>query len=178
MKRIRLMLARCLVFASFGANLAVAQTQNQTQNQTLNHPDKDQQVVPQSLVPAQPPSLPQPPGFLPASPTNKPATQSEVHAKKPGANQPVQQATAGANQTAKEPERTKVARVYPGNGSFDAALAEKLRPMLAKAFPPAKNNGSPNNGNPVSKVIGSISGNPQPAKDENPAKMATAAGGL
>jgi len=30
---------------------------------------------------------------------------------------------------------TKVVRIYNGAGYFDDALAEKLRPMLAKAFP-------------------------------------------
>jgi hypothetical protein len=30
---------------------------------------------------------------------------------------------------------TKVVRIYNGAGSFDDALADKLRPMLAKAFP-------------------------------------------
>jgi hypothetical protein len=31
---------------------------------------------------------------------------------------------------------TKLVRVYNGAGYFDDALAERLRPMLAKAFPP------------------------------------------
>jgi hypothetical protein len=39
---------------------------------------------------------------------------------------------SGSNQTAKEPEQTKIAQIYRGDGYFDAALAEKLRPMLTK----------------------------------------------
>ena len=30
---------------------------------------------------------------------------------------------------------TKVVRIYNGSGSFDDAMADRLRPMLAKAFP-------------------------------------------
>jgi hypothetical protein len=33
---------------------------------------------------------------------------------------------------------TKIVRIYNGAGHFDDALAEKLRPMLAKAFPFAR----------------------------------------
>ena len=41
---------------------------------------------------------------------------------------------SGSNQTAEEPERTKVARIYRGGGFFDAGLAQKLQPVLAQAF--------------------------------------------
>jgi hypothetical protein len=34
-----------------------------------------------------------------------------------------------------KPQTAKVVRIYSGAGYFDVALAEKLRPMLAKAFP-------------------------------------------
>jgi hypothetical protein len=30
---------------------------------------------------------------------------------------------------------TRIVRIYNGDGSFDGALAGRLRPMLAKAFP-------------------------------------------
>jgi hypothetical protein len=30
---------------------------------------------------------------------------------------------------------TRIVRIYNGSGSFDDALADRLRPMLAKAFP-------------------------------------------
>jgi hypothetical protein len=36
------------------------------------------------------------------------------------------------------PDETKVIRIYRGTGRFDLATAEKLRPNLAKAFPPGK----------------------------------------
>jgi len=39
---------------------------------------------------------------------------------------------------AAESDETKVVRIYRGTGYFDQALAEKLRPNLAKAFAPAK----------------------------------------
>ena len=34
-----------------------------------------------------------------------------------------------------QPDQTKIVRIYGGAGYFDAALAEKLRAMLAKTFP-------------------------------------------
>jgi hypothetical protein len=40
--------------------------------------------------------------------------------------------------TAAESDETKVVRIYRGIGYFDQAMAEKLRPKLAKAFAPAK----------------------------------------
>jgi hypothetical protein len=39
---------------------------------------------------------------------------------------------------ANPPTGTKVVRIYNGAGYFDDVLADKLRPMLAKAFPFSK----------------------------------------
>jgi hypothetical protein len=49
-------------------------------------------------------------------------------------NQPANSAVPGKNGAAKEPEQTKVARIYRGDGFFDAGLAKKLQPVLAQAF--------------------------------------------
>jgi hypothetical protein len=166
MKRIGLMLVAGLAFASFGLHLAVAQV--------LVRPQNGQAVVPQSLVPAQPPTLAQPPGFVPAGTTSAAANAtSETHPKKAAVNQQAPQVVSGTNQAAKEPEQTKVVRIYNGAGSFDEALAEKLKPMLAKTFVPSKNDR-----NPISRALPSISANGGPAKDESPRKMAEVAGGL
>src|SRR5438132_13692300 len=48
-----------------------------------------------------------------------------------------------ANQTAAEPAPTKIIRVYRGEGYFDNALAEKLRPVLTRKPEPAPSQGSP-----------------------------------
>jgi len=44
------------------------------------------------------------------------------------------------NASTQQPNRTKVVRVYGGAGYFDIALAEKLRPKLAKGFASTKSN--------------------------------------
>jgi hypothetical protein len=44
------------------------------------------------------------------------------------------------NASAQQPNRTKVVRIYGGAGYFDIALAEKLRPRLAKGFASTKFN--------------------------------------
>jgi hypothetical protein len=43
-----------------------------------------------------------------------------------------------ANAPPQDPDETKLVRIYRGTGRFDLALAEKLRPNLAKAFAPGK----------------------------------------
>jgi hypothetical protein len=48
-----------------------------------------------------------------------------------------------ANQAATEPAPTKLIRVYRGEGYFDNALAEKLRPVLTGKPEPAPSQGSP-----------------------------------
>lgn len=139
--------------------------------QALVRPEPGQPVVPQSLVPAQPPALPQAPGFVPsasASSTPRPrAGARTLHVTQPRPMGP------GASETAKQPEQTKIARIYRGTGSFDEALAEKLKPMLAKTFGPS--NKDPN---PVSRMLQSVSGkgDSAPVKDEGPRKIAVAGG--
>ncbi|MGA8481609.1 MAG: hypothetical protein WB696_26890 [Chthoniobacterales bacterium] len=135
--------------------------------QVLVRPQPGQAVVPQALVPAQPPALPQAPGFVPsasASATPRP----QVRAKIPVAAQPAGPIVPG---TAKEPESTKVARIFRGTGSFDEALAERLKPMLAKTFAPSNNDR-----NSVSRTLQPASGkgDSAPGKDENPRKIAAA----
>jgi hypothetical protein len=67
---------------------------------------------------------------------------------------------------ANKPTTTKVVRIYNGAGYFDDALAEKLLPMLAKAFPSAH----PDPAQPVpSAPVGAQ------AKSENQKKVAAAA---
>jgi hypothetical protein len=46
-----------------------------------------------------------------------------------------------ANQAASEPAPTKIIRVYRGEGYFDNALAEKLRPVLTGKSQPAPSHG-------------------------------------
>jgi hypothetical protein len=46
--------------------------------------------------------------------------------------------SAPANSLARQPDRTKVIRIYGGAGFFDLLLAEKLRPGLSKGFAASK----------------------------------------
>jgi hypothetical protein len=46
--------------------------------------------------------------------------------------------SAPANSEARQPDRTKVIRIYGGAGFFDLLLAEKLRPGLSKGFAASK----------------------------------------
>ena len=74
--------------------------------------------------------LASPPAGAPASNVAyKPVVQSSRLAQTPGSQ---------ANAAAQQPGQTKIVRIYGGAGYFDNALAEKLRPMLAKAFPSSK----------------------------------------
>src|SRR5208283_5454377 len=57
---------------------------------------------------------------------------TSTHASHPG---PIPPPASAAPQDSDE---TKVVRIYRGTGYFDQAMAEKLRPNLAKAFAPAK----------------------------------------
>jgi hypothetical protein len=47
------------------------------------------------------------------------------------------------NQAAAEPAPTKIIRIYRGQGYFDNALAERLRPVLTGKSQPATSQGSP-----------------------------------
>jgi hypothetical protein len=76
------------------------------------------------------------------------------------------QGTGPATGTTTKPTVTKILKIYNGAGYFDEALAEKLRPMLAKAFPgsiPA-----PAKAVPVATISA-------PAKTDNQKKVAEAA---
>jgi hypothetical protein len=46
--------------------------------------------------------------------------------------------SAPANSQVRQPDRTKVIRIYGGAGFFDLLLAEKLRPRLSKGFATSK----------------------------------------
>jgi hypothetical protein len=76
---------------------------------------------------------------LPSTAVTQP---SPVAAPKPSATQTARPIVAGPSKAAKEPEQMKVVRLYRGEGYFDAELAEKLRPTLAKAFGIAPASGS------------------------------------
>src|ERR1700738_3169073 len=49
-------------------------------------------------------------------------------------SRPPQTPGSQTNAAAQQPGQTQAVRIYGGAGYFDNALAEKLRPMLAKAF--------------------------------------------
>jgi hypothetical protein len=72
----------------------------------------------------------------------------------------------GAVPSANKPGTTKVLRIYNGAGYFDDVLADKLRPMLAKAFPFSR----PEPAKPVpgATIVA-------PAKTESQKKLAEAA---
>lgn len=147
-----------LVLGAAGLHRAAAQV--------LERPQPGQAVVPQALVPAQPPALPQAPGFVPSASTSA-IRRPQARAKTPAVTQPTGPIVQG---TAKEPESTKVARIFRGTGSFDEALAERLKPMLAKTFAPSNNDrNSVSRTQPASGKGDSASG-----KDENPRKIAAA----
>jgi hypothetical protein len=99
---------------------------------------------------------------------------SQPHA---GANTPapapqVRQNASGSNQTAKEPEQTKVARIYRGDGFFDAGLAKKLQPVLAQAFgvEPATDSKPGDNRSKSPDLLRSILGQNQGANQNTLAK--------
>jgi hypothetical protein len=76
------------------------------------------------------------------------------------------QGTGPATGVTAKPTVTKILKIYNGAGYFDDALAQRLRPMLAKAFPgsvPAPAKAVP---------VASISA---PAKTDNQKKVAEAA---
>jgi hypothetical protein len=137
MNRIALTFVFCLGFGSLGLRWAAAQEQaraNSGERVSLERA-KPGHPVPQSLVPAQPPALAQPPGFIaPASLSATPNPRSQAGAKTAAVNPPARQIVPGTKGAAKEPEQMKIVRVYHGVGYFDLALAEKLQPVLAKAY--------------------------------------------
>jgi hypothetical protein len=136
MKRLALTFAFFLGFGSFGVRWAAAQEQATANSErTPLERAKPGYPVPQALVPAQPPALAQPPGYMSrGSPPATPNPRSQAGAKTAAMNPPARQSVPGTKGTAKEPEQMKIVRVYHGEGYFDLALAEKLQPLLAKAY--------------------------------------------
>jgi hypothetical protein len=177
MKRIALIFAFFLGFGSFGIQWAAAQEQataNPGERVTLERA-KPGYPVPQALVPAQPPALAQPPGFMArGSPSASPNPRSQAGAKTAGFNPQARQTVSGMKGTAKEPEQMKIVRVYHGEGYFDLALAEKLQPLLAKAYgtTPASNL-KPGNNPSAPDLLRSIFGQKQGS--EKTADQATVA---
>lgn len=106
---------------------------------------------------------------VPSSAAEAPATASAPPASLVARNitvassRPVSSATP-ANATAQHPSQTKVVRIYGGAGYFDIALAEELRPRLAKGFASAK----PGSAKPAS---GQVS---VPGKTDDQKKVTTA----
>ena len=109
MNRIALMLVSFLAFGWIGVRPTAAQAA--------------QPVSAQAAVAARLPST-----------VGSSTSPARVAANAPASARPVRQNAAGSNQTIVEPEQTKVARVYSGEGYFDPSLADRLRPVLAKAF--------------------------------------------
>jgi hypothetical protein len=73
---------------------------------------------------------------------------------------------APASAAPQDSDETKVVRIYRGTGYFDQAMAEKLRPNLAKAFAPAKSAALP--AVPVAAIAaGSVPVAPKPAKSDH-----------
>jgi hypothetical protein len=72
-----------------------------------------------------------------ASAAPKPVSGNVAPVVKPRpatAQKPVTANSNTANQKLSEPEQTKIVALYRGNGSFDAELAQKVRPVLVKTF--------------------------------------------
>ena len=88
-----------------------------------------------------------------------------VAAVSPAPARPVRPAPSGSNQTMKEPEQTKVTRIYRGEGYFEPSLAERLRPVLAKTFgTPQQVVGEASPAKSVPEVLRSILGQGAPEK--------------
>ena len=177
MKRLALTFAFFLGFGSFGVRWAPAQEQgsaNSGERVSLERA-KPGYTVPQALVPAQPPVLAQPSGYVPrASPSGSPNPRSQAGAKTAAMNPPARQSVPGMKGTAKEPEQMKIVRVYHGEGYFDLGLAEKLQPLLAKAYgTTAPSNLKPGNNPSAPDLLRSIFGQNQGS--EKSADQATVA---
>ena len=140
--------------------------------QVLVRPQPGQVLVPQALVPAQPPALPQAPGFVPPASASASATpRPRAGAKTLPVTQP-RPMTPGLNETAKQPEPTKIARIFRGKGFFDEALAERLKPMLAKTFAPSNNDR--NSASRTLQQPAPAKSDSAPGKEESPRKIAAA----
>jgi hypothetical protein len=173
MNRIDIMFAGAAMFAWFGLKGAAAQT--------LEEPKVDEmgvwrsrlggKVVPQALMPCAPPVLPKPSGLIMGAPSGSPTPQAR--SKTTMVNQAPRVNPSRTDQ--QEPEQTKVAQVYRGAGYFDAALAEKLEPMLAKVLGAANSEQKQQ-----SRMSLQASGNQDSAqnKDQENARKITQSGGL
>jgi hypothetical protein len=120
----RIAVAFCLGLGLLNLHQAGAQTAEQAQN---TQPGVE--VPPQSRMPTHPPVPALAPGLVPttlAVPTSS-ATQTPRRSL-PASNQSVKQLAPA------QPAQVKLVAIYHGSGFFDAGLAEKLRPELAKAF--------------------------------------------
>jgi len=120
----RIAVAFCLGLGLLNLHQAGAQTVEQPQN---TQPGVE--VPPQSRMPTHPPVPALAPGLVPttlAVPTSS-ATQTPRRSL-PASNQSVKQLAPA------QPAQVKLVAIYHGSGFFDAGLAEKLRPELAKAF--------------------------------------------
>ncbi len=87
-----------------------------------------------------------------------------VTAITPAPARPVRPTLSGSNQTTKEPEQTKVARIYRGEGYFEPSLADRLRPVLAKAFGTQQVVGEASPPKSVPEVLRSVLGQGAPAR--------------
>jgi hypothetical protein len=97
---------------------------------------------------AQPPVLSRGPAIAPA-PSQQTAVRPQLSTAKQASPQPVaQRAVEKPNQ----PEVTTIVRIYRGQGYFDASLAERLKPILAKDFAASTRT------NPVATVLNALAG--------------------
>jgi hypothetical protein len=129
--RLAFLFAFCFVFGALGAERTAAQAAPPVVAEAP--------VAPQARIPAQPPVAARPPGLIP------PASSSQAANKPATPSRSVQPAASGksANRTAQQAVQTKIVQIYRGDGYFDAALAEKLRPVFAKnSSEPAPSNNS------------------------------------
>ena len=115
----------------------------------------DAQIAPapaaSQLAPPPPPSSAAPSGVV---------HNTSTHASHPG---PI---PAPASAAPQDSDETKVVRIYRGTGYFDQAMAEKLRPNLAKAFAPAKS--AALQALPVAAIAaGSVPAAPKPTKSDH-----------
>ena len=145
------------------SSLAAAQTK---ENDQLGQPGLE---VPQARIPAHPPVPPMPPGLVPS------AAVPSVAVPKPSVTRTVRPSVTGSNQSPKLPAEMKLVAIYPGTGYFDAGLAEKLRPVLAKAFGITPASGS-KPGDTAPDLLRSVFGQKEGPENNTNQKSVTGAG--
>jgi hypothetical protein len=97
---------------------------------------------------ARPPVLNRPPGFS-STPNPQNARRPQLSTAKQASPQTsLQRGVEKPNQ----PEETTIVRVYRGQGYFDASLAERLKPILARDFAATSRT------NPVTTVLNTLAG--------------------